>query len=113
VAALEAQQRRLGGTAEQLGEFRAKYLEMYRDLVDLLLEERLPEEAFGVLESARARSLLAMLAERDIVVRDVPAELERERRLANAEHDRTTAALRQLTAADEEERCGCWPRSTP
>jgi len=104
VAALETQQRRLGGTAEQLGEFRAQHLGIYYELIDLLLEEGLPEEAFGVLESARARSLLALLAERDMVGSDAPVDLERERRLANADHDRTMAALGQLTGADEEER---------
>jgi len=103
VAALEAQQRRLGGTAEQLGEFRARHLEIYRDLVDLLLEEGLPEEAFGVLESARARALLAMLAERDLVTSDVPAELERERRIANADSERALAALGRLAAEGSEE----------
>jgi len=34
----------------------------------------------------------------------VPPELERERRLANADHDRTLAALGQLSAADEDAR---------
>jgi len=102
--ALEAQQLHLGGTAEQLVAFRAMYLPIYRDLIDLLLDEDQPEEAFGILERARARALLAMLAERDIVARDMPPELERERRIANADHDRTMAALGRLTAADEGER---------
>ena len=106
VAGLEAQQRRLGGTPEQLGEFRSQYLGIYRDLVDLLLEEGRSEEAFSVLESARARALLALLAERDLVTHDVPPELEQERKLANADHDRAMAALGELSETDEEERAG-------
>ncbi len=106
VRALEAQQRRLGGTPEHLGDFRAQYLEIYRDLVDVLLEEGRREEAFGVVESAHARALLAMLAERDLVAHDVPSELERERHLTNAAHDQTMAALGELAAEDEDARTG-------
>ncbi len=66
--ALEAQQQRLGGSPEQLGEFRASHLGIYRDLVELLVELGRPEEAFAALESGRARAMLALLAERDLVV---------------------------------------------
>jgi len=104
VASLEAQQRRLGGMPEHLSGFRSRCLDAYRELIDLLVEEGSIEEAFAVVEGARARALLAILAERDIVDRDVPPELERERRQANADHDRTVAALVGLPGADEEGR---------
>jgi len=104
VRTLEAQQLRLGGSPERLGDFRAQHLVIYRDLVEFLVDLGRGEEAFGVLEAARARAMLAMLAERDLVARDVPPELERERRVANADHDWTMVALGQLQAADEEER---------
>jgi len=102
VAALEAQQRRLGASPAGLAGFREKFLGIYRDLVGLLLDSGHTEEAFAALESSRARALLALLAERDVVLRDAPPELDRERRLANAEHERAMAALGE--AANEAER---------
>ena len=94
LAALEAQRQNLGGTEEVKAGFAARYAAHYRETLDLLLELDRPAEAFHVLERYRARGLLALMAERDLVFSaDVPAELDRERRIANAEYERTLARL--------------------
>jgi CHAT domain-containing protein/Tfp pilus assembly protein PilF len=94
VAALEAQGRRLGGSAEVRADFRAHYFEYYRDLEALLLELGRAKEAFEIVERSRARGLLALLAARDLrFARDVPADLESARRAADAEYDRVLRRL--------------------
>jgi len=93
-AALEAQQSRLGGSREARAGFAAGHGEIYRDLIDALVEAGRPAEAFHVLERSRARALLEMLAERDLLfASDVPPDLARERRQLDAEYERTQAEL--------------------
>jgi CHAT domain-containing protein/Tfp pilus assembly protein PilF len=76
VAALEGQLERLGGSREVAEDFAAEYAGYYKDLLELKLLLDDPRGAFDVLERYRARSLLAMLAERDLdFSRDVPPEL--------------------------------------
>jgi CHAT domain-containing protein len=59
----------------------------------------------GILERSRAQGLLALLAEREIVFSaDVPAELERQRRLARADYQRLFAELGWLAPDDQEGR---------
>jgi CHAT domain-containing protein/Tfp pilus assembly protein PilF len=100
IAAVEAQTGRLGGADEVRSGFAAQYSAYYRDYVGLLLELNQPAEAFHVLERSRARSLLAMLAERDLVfAADLPADLARERTLMNADYDRTQSAIARLNPA--------------
>lgn len=97
VAALESQSLRLGGDKETAARFRASYQDLYRDLEELLLERGDRAGAFGAVERSRARSLLALLEARDLSLGgDVPEELERQRRQADAEHDRV---LRELTSS--------------
>jgi CHAT domain-containing protein len=66
---------------------------VYTDLIDLLTRMGRADEAFAVLERSRARALLQMLAERDLAPVDVPEDLERERRAADAERDRLEKQL--------------------
>ena len=100
--ALDTQRRNLGGTDEVKARFGARYAAYYRETIDLLMEMGRPAEAFHVLERYRARGLLALLAERDLVFSaDVPEELDRERRMANAEYDR---ALRGACGAAQGRR---------
>ena len=101
VGDLAEQQRRLGGSPEALAEFRAGQQEVYVDLMDLLVEQGRDAEALGIAETARAGAFLAMLAARDVEFADLPEELDRERRLAEAETERL---LGRLAAADEGER---------
>jgi CHAT domain-containing protein/Tfp pilus assembly protein PilF len=101
--AIEAQRRALGGTEEVGASFGARYARFYYDTVDLLLGMGRQEDAFHVVERYRARGLLALLAERDLVLdADLPAELARERREATLAHDSTVAALTKATAAEAE-----------
>lgn len=92
--ALEAHRRTLGGPDDVQARFGAEHAAYYRQTVELLLELGRAEEAFQVVERSRARGLLALLAERDLVFSaDVSAELERERHALNAEYDRTFSRL--------------------
>jgi CHAT domain-containing protein/Tfp pilus assembly protein PilF len=102
ITALEAQTGRIGGDEEVRTGFAARYTDYYRDYVDLLVDTGQPVEAFALLERSRARSLLAMLAERDLVfAADLPPDLARERAVINTDYDRTQAALTRLNPADE------------
>lgn len=92
--ALDVQRRFLGAADQVRSRFQARYAGVHHEAIDLLVAQGRAEEAFAVLERYRARTLLALLAERDLVfAADVPAELDRERRVANAEYDRALAAL--------------------
>lgn len=105
IASLEVQTGRLGGAEEVRAGFSARYADYYRDYIDVLLELEQPAQAFEVLERSRARSLLAMLAERDLVFAgDLPADLARERTRLNAEYDDTQAAIAELNPARDQAR---------
>jgi len=79
--AFEGQTARLGGSQEVRSGFRARHAGYYRDYISLLLKQNQPEKAFEVLERSRARSLLEMLAEARVDLREgvAPALLEKER----------------------------------
>ena len=97
IVAVEAQTGRLGGAEEVRAGFTAQYSDYYREYIDLLIELGQPAGALQALERSRARSLLAMLAERDLVfATDLPADLARERSSINADYDRTQAAIAAL-----------------
>jgi len=105
VDALESQQGRLGGSEEARAAFRESYLDYYREYIDLLLAQGRPDDAFHVYERSRARGLLAMLAERDLVFgADLPPGLERRRRLIAAEYDRTQAELGEASLRNDVQR---------
>jgi CHAT domain-containing protein/tetratricopeptide (TPR) repeat protein len=99
--ALDSQRRMLGGTDEARAGFGQRFAAYYHDAIDVLVELGRPKEAFHVLERYRARGFLSMLAERDLVfARDVPADLDRERRALNVEYERTLQRLGAAKAAD-------------
>ena len=99
--ALDAQRQRLGGSDDAKTRFAAQQAGHYRSLIDLLMDAGQPGDAFHVLERYRARALLAMLAERDLVFSaDVPPSLDRERRMLDIEYDRALAALSAAKPAD-------------
>lgn len=96
--ALEAQNAHLGGAEESRSGFARTYASYYRDDIDLLVALGRNDEAFHVLERSRARNLLDLIAERDLVFdRDIPAELEHERKTADADYESVQAELRQLS----------------
>ncbi|MFL6417153.1 MAG: CHAT domain-containing protein [Bryobacteraceae bacterium] len=95
---LETQTTRLGGNEELRSSFRARFAGYYRDYVDLLLTRQLPERAFHVVERSRARSLLAMLAERDFLFgTDLPREIQEARRRNAGQYDQVQAQMAQLS----------------
>lgn len=105
IAALEKQTTRLGGPEEVRASFRAEHADYYRDYLELLLHRNQPERAFAVQERSRARSLLALLAERDLVFSDdLPSELERERKQAASRYDRVLQELSELNPAKDFKR---------
>jgi CHAT domain-containing protein/Tfp pilus assembly protein PilF len=105
VESLEQQKGKLGGSESAKSTFAARYASYYHDCATALVGQGKSDAAFHVLERSRARSLLAMLAERDLVFpADVPAELDRQIRLADAEYDRTQASLGELSPSKDGEK---------
>ncbi|MEM7587250.1 MAG: CHAT domain-containing protein [Acidobacteriota bacterium] len=106
VTALEAQQGRVGGSDEVRSGFGARYADTYRQAIDLRVEVGHTSEAFHLLERFRARELLDLLAQRDLVFSaDLPLELERRRRIANQTYDQALEQWMQLaTDASETEQ---------
>ncbi len=102
VDALEAQRAKLGGTEETRTNFGAQYATYYQDCIEIQLELDRPGDAFHTLERSRARSLLNMLAERDLLfAADLPPDLARQRKLAYADYDKTQSALGNLSAVND------------
>lgn len=104
VAALETQRGRLGGGSEAGARFAAAMSDVYAAAAELLLELGRGTEAFHLFERSRARSLLAMLAERDLLFSaDVPAEDEKARRLLDRRYDQLQARLARLAPGRDDE----------
>jgi CHAT domain-containing protein/Tfp pilus assembly protein PilF len=94
---LEAQEAKLGGSEEDRSLFASEFADYYRDYLRLLIELKREEDAFLLLERFRAASFLRTLAQRDLgAPGEVPPDLERRRRAANAEYERTQQELAQL-----------------
>ncbi|MBP7868154.1 MAG: tetratricopeptide repeat protein [Acidobacteria bacterium] len=105
--ALESQKGKLGGGEEAQEIFSARYADFYRDLVDVqtLLDKN--DDAFQTLERFRARSLLDMLAERDLnFARDAPEALIREQKRVNFEYDKVQQQLGEINPEKEAEKTG-------
>jgi CHAT domain-containing protein len=93
---VEAQAGRLGGTEEDRAGYRGLFRDLYRGLIEVLVELGQETEAFHILERYRARGFLAMLAERDLTFeRDLPADLVREWKEVDAGYARVQAELSQ------------------
>lgn len=104
VDALEKQTTRLGGTEETRSSFRAKYAAWYLDLEGALLARKQSPQAYRVSERYRARSFLQMLAERDLIFAEVPADIQRARRQNGAEYDRVQAQIAELNPAKDQKK---------
>ncbi len=100
---LEAQEGRVGGSAEEKATFRARRHDYYWDYLDLLVERGETDAAYGVLERSRAQVLLDMMATRDLAFSvDIPADLDHERRLADANFQRLQEELLYIPADETE-----------
>ena len=61
LSTLEERSSRLGAVDETRSHYRAEHMRYYTEYMRLLIEQGQPEQAFAVLEAARARTLLEML----------------------------------------------------
>jgi len=94
---LENETAKLGGMPESRWAFRSRFIGYYTAYASALESLNRPEEAFHVVERARARELLSMLAERDLAfAKDVPSEIQNARRLNAAAYGRVEAELSKL-----------------
>ncbi|MFP5284757.1 MAG: CHAT domain-containing protein, partial [Thermoanaerobaculia bacterium] len=90
---------RLGGSRDAQAAFRARHEDIYREAIDSELERGNAAAAFHLVERSRARSFLALLAERDLALSgELPASLESSRRDNAARYDQT---LRELMRWNE------------
>jgi CHAT domain-containing protein/Tfp pilus assembly protein PilF len=96
--ALEAQSARFGGSADDQAYFRAKHENYYREYINLLVSQKQPALAFYVLERARARGFLEILATAHIDIRKGAdaALLERERSLRADIHAKSERHIRLM-----------------
>jgi CHAT domain-containing protein len=78
---------------------------LYEIYLNILINGREWQQAFDVFERSRARSLLAMLAERDLIFpSDVPAEIQETRRLNAAAYDRVQSDIAKLSPTKDSEK---------
>jgi len=104
-AALEKQSAKLGGTEDTKAAFRADFTNYYRDCLESLVLAGRSQEAFGVLERFHARSLLNMLAERDLNFdSDAPKDLLRQRTLNAADYNKAQDEIASLNPAKDAAR---------
>jgi CHAT domain-containing protein/Tfp pilus assembly protein PilF len=96
VDVLDRQRARLGGTPEAKTAFESTVGDTHFACLDGLIALGRSTEAFHVLERGRARSFLALLAERDLRLADLPPALAAERRRLNGEYDRVQSQLAAL-----------------
>jgi CHAT domain-containing protein/tetratricopeptide (TPR) repeat protein len=94
----DRQRERLAGVDRARASFEATFSSSYLDCLSALLAAGRRGEAFAVLERARARVLLDLLAARDLALADAPAALEEERRRLRQEYDRLYGQLAALSA---------------
>ena len=100
IAILEAQTERLGGVDDARAHFMERYSVYFKEYSSLLLDAGKQTRAFDVLERYRARSLLAMLAERDqSLTLALPISLDQERRRVEADYNTARSELAYLVSS--------------
>jgi CHAT domain-containing protein/Tfp pilus assembly protein PilF len=100
--ALESQNTKLGGTEDVRSGFAAGFGAYYHDAIITLIDLGRHSQALHVLERSRARSLLGLLAERDLLfTADLPRELAREKRLLDGDYDSVQAQIAKLSPAND------------
>lgn len=99
---IDAGRARQGGSAELKMQVAAHfYGGYYLDCAETLVASSQPSEAFRVVERSRARVLLEMMGERDLLLADVPEDLARDLRLQEVAYSRAQDALTKLEGADD------------
>ncbi len=88
---------RLGANHNTQGSFRSLYAHYYRDAIELQLDTDRDADAFAILERSRARSFLAMTAEKELVFAgDLPADLADARRALAQRYDQIQGQIWRL-----------------
>jgi CHAT domain-containing protein len=94
---VEQETGRLGGPQDVKATFRAQHWDLFRELIELLLGKQRTAEAFAVLERGRARGLLDLMGERELIPADsLPQELVQSRRRLAKEYDKVQARMAEL-----------------
>lgn len=94
IAVLDRLLGRIGTLSDDQARYRAGNMEIYRDLIDVLVRLQRSDEAYEILEKARAWSLRNQLAERELVfTADLPEDLDKERLRLETEIDRLEGFL--------------------
>lgn len=91
-----------GGTIEERARARAAWAEVYLDQIDLLARAGQVARAFDVSERYRTRGLRELVASRDLQWRELPAELDRRRQMAESRWHRLVEARREAAASNGE-----------
>ncbi len=106
LAALESRAAHLGGAEEDRSRYRAWYVRYYQGYMDVLLKQGRQEQALEVLEGSRARTLLEMLSQAHINLRQgADAQtLKRERDLHRSLQAKTEARIRLVASQHSEEQ---------
>ena len=96
LSTLEERSSRLGAVDESRSYYRAEHMGYYTEYMRLLIEQGQPEQAFSVLEAARARTLLEMLRQGHIEIDQKPDPVlsERERSLRRKLNTKTEERIR-------------------
>ena len=104
LSAIERQFDLLGGSHDRRSGFFRKYKNIYREYLEIQIDQGDVEAAFHTLERSRARGFLEHLTERDAVFTlDVPEDLDRKRRSIAIRIDRTQRKLSQMSRREHAE----------
>jgi len=105
LAALDSQLSLLGGDDPARARFGRRMAPIYRDATLLLVAQGEDAAAFEVLERYRARGLLELLADRDLLIQaDLPAELATAREEIRAEQEQARDAFERAGQANDSSR---------
>jgi CHAT domain-containing protein len=112
LTALEQKAFHLGGEEEDRSRYRAWYVRYYEGYVDALMRLGQREQAFEVVEGSRARTLVEMLSQARINVRQgADAEiLKEDRRLHRLVEAKSEARIRLATSEHTEEQLSLMDR---
>jgi CHAT domain-containing protein/tetratricopeptide (TPR) repeat protein len=107
IEAVEAHRGRIGGSDEARSLFVSQFYGIYHDQIDLMLTRGRVVEAFHVLEKARARSLVALMAERDLSIEDeLPRDVVQQRQQLDADYERAKEGIARLDPEQDAAKVG-------